>query len=582
MAALLRNSQRTEFYLPDSDPTDPRWWEAHLRHSPILATTDEVIPAAVIDGTEGEDHLIGTAEEDTINGLGGDDFLDGGAGSDDLYGGEGNDWLTGGRNNEGERDLLVGGAGNDTLIVGYGGLYGGAGDDVLISGQTALTGGYLPSNEQGSSLRGDEGNDLLIGTAVDDKLYGGDDDDILLGGAGYDILEGGSGADVIDGGEGDNDRATYENSLAGIQINLKNGTGHGGEAEGDTLRNIERVLGTDFADTLIGNDKGVVLDGEDGNDIIRGGAGDDGLYGGYGDDVLDGAAGDDHLSPDVGSDRIDGGSGSDTITFRGFFTFPGDETFQHGGVTVDLDAGTVLRGDFLEKTISNVENVNATEYADTLIGNASDNTFLGGEGGDYINGGAGVDTVLYSGDPYNERGVGVNLNSGIAQGADAAGDILIGIENAIGSPYDDDVLIGSEGANHLSGNSGRDRLTGLAGDDTLEDADGGDDLYGGEGADTFVFAYSWKNVSSIHDFDSVAGDKIDLSGFYGDYANDEPLDLTFVGYNNLTGKAGEVGLVAEPGITRVIIDENGDGSADFNLWVDDVITPTLDEGDFIF
>ncbi|MGH6859798.1 MAG: hypothetical protein ACRECY_06045, partial [Phyllobacterium sp.] len=127
-----------------------------------------------------------------------------------------------------------------------------------------------------------------------------------------------------------------------------------------------------------------------------------------------------------------------------------------------------------------------------------------------------------------------------------------------------------------------DRLSGLAGDDILEDPDGGDELYGGEGADSFVFAYSWKNVSTIRDFDSVAGDKIDLSGFYGDYANDEPLDLTFVGYNNLTGKAGEVGLVAEKSMTRVIIDENGDGSSDFDLWVDNFITPTLDEGDFIF
>lgn len=578
MTALLKNSPS----LLESDPTDDRWWGIHTRHASALATTDGNLPTAVIDGTEGDDDLVGTVDRDIINGFDGDDFLDGGAGSDNLHGGDGSDWLTGGRNNEGERDLLDGGAGDDTLIAGYGSLYGGAGDDTLISGQTALTGGYLPGNEQGSFLWGDEGNDLLIGTAVDDRLYGGNDDDILLGGVGYDLLEGGSGADVLDGGEGDNDRATYENSLAGIQINLKTGTSHGGEAEGDTLRNIERVLGTDFADTLIGNDKGVVLDGEDGNDTIRGGAGDDALYGGAGDDILEGESGDDHLNPYVGSDRIDGGSGSDTITFQGFYTFPGDETLQHGGVTVDLVAGTVLRGDFLEKSISNVENVDATEYADTLIGNASDNTFWGGEGGDHIDGGAGVDTVEYSGDPYNERGVAVNLNGGITQGADATGDILIGIENAIGSPYDGDSLAGTEGVNYLSGQSGRDKLSGLAGDDILEDPDGGDQLYGGEGADSFVFAYSWKNVSTIRDFDSVAGDKIDLSSFYGDYANDEPLDLTFVGYNNLTGKAGEVGLVAEPGMTRVIIDENGDGSSDFDLWVDDIITPTLDAGDFIF
>ncbi|MCX8278682.1 hypothetical protein OSJ77_00575 [Phyllobacterium sp. 0TCS1.6C] len=583
MVALPKNSPSTDSYLMDANPTDDRWWEAQFGLSSTFARTGTAAPAAIIDGTEGDDSLVGTAGEDTINGFGGDDFLDGGSGDDALYGGDGDDWLTGGRNQEGEGDLLDGGAGNDTILAGYGTLIGGAGDDILISGQTSLTGGYIPGNERGASISGDEGNDLIIGTAVDDELEGGEGDDILLAGAGYDNLEGGAGADVLDGGESDNDRAIYSNSTAGVRVDLATGTGHGGDAEGDSLRNIERVRGSSFDDTLIGNDKGVVLDGEDGNDFIRGGAGHDGLYGGYGDDFIEGGADDDHIDPGVGSDTIDGGSGSDTIRILGFYSIPGEEAIQHGGVTVDLAAGTVMRGNFLEDTISNVENVDATtSVADTLIGNASDNTFWGGEGADYIDGGAGVDTVQYSGDSYNERGVVVNLNSGLTMGADAEGDILVGIENILGSPFDYDSLVGTDGANYLSGNTGRDELTGLGGNDRLEDSNGGDYLNGGDGADTFVFASNWNKVSTIEDFHSAEGDKIDLSGFYGHYTNDEPLDLTFVGYGGLSGNAGEVALVIEKTMTTVMIDEDGDGASDFNIWLSSILEPTITEGDFIF
>jgi len=50
----------------------------------------------VINGTAGNDNLLGGAGNETLNGLAGNDSLNGGGGNDSLNGGSGNDTLTGG------------------------------------------------------------------------------------------------------------------------------------------------------------------------------------------------------------------------------------------------------------------------------------------------------------------------------------------------------------------------------------------------------------------------------------------------------------------------------------------------------
>jgi Ca2+-binding RTX toxin-like protein len=72
---------------------------------------------------------------DTINGTSGDDSLVGSHGKDAIFGGDGNDTLVGGNG----KDALDGGAGNDSLV-------GGNGPDQLISdgGSDTLTGGHGP------------------------------------------------------------------------------------------------------------------------------------------------------------------------------------------------------------------------------------------------------------------------------------------------------------------------------------------------------------------------------------------------------------------------------------------------------
>jgi Ca2+-binding RTX toxin-like protein len=96
-------------------------------------------------------------------------------------------------------------------------------------------------------------------------------------------------------------------------------------------------------------------------------------------------------------------------------------------------------------------------------------------------------------------GININLTTGTGSvGGDAEGDILSGIENAIGSAFNDtisggtgniaNVIDGGEGNDTLNGGAGNDTLTGGAGDDIVIGGAGTDILTGGDGADTASYA----------------------------------------------------------------------------------------------
>lgn len=104
-----------------------------------LFVVSSVALAAVINGTAGDDTLVGTSRTDDIFGHGGNDTVDGARAWDELWGGFGSDSVYG----RGGNDTLHGEGGNDTL-------YGGSGDD---------------------ELRGADGVDVLSGAAGDDRLY---------------------------------------------------------------------------------------------------------------------------------------------------------------------------------------------------------------------------------------------------------------------------------------------------------------------------------------------------------------------------------------------------------------------------
>ena len=157
----------------------------------------------------------------------------------------------------------------------------------------------------------------MDGNSGNDRLIGGLEEDIINGGAGNDILIGGAGADSLQGGEGF-DTAIYNFSDTGVIVNLATNNISGGHAEGDILVSIEKVVGSNFDDSLVGNNKNNQLIGRDGDDTLIGNEGNDKLMG------------------RVGSDLLTGGSGIDTFIFSSLT----DSLLTNLDRITDLEIGT--------------------------------------------------------------------------------------------------------------------------------------------------------------------------------------------------------------------------------------------------
>ncbi|EIM30503.1 beta strand repeat-containing protein [Microvirga lotononidis] len=394
------------------------------------ANEDGIVDPASIDNPVGGDDILDAGNgNDTLFGGGGNDSLLGGYGNDSLLGGYGNDMLIG----AGDNDTLQGGAGNDTLDGGLGNddLDGGDGDDQMLSS----TGDDI--------LRGGLGVDTLLAGGGNDQLFGGDGNDDLNGGENDDRLVGGSGADTLNGSIGV-DTADYSGSAQAITIQLSAdptapGTGTGGEAEGDRLIGIEKVIGSSSNDTLLGSTIADVLDGFTGNDRLVGGG---------------------------GADFLIGNGGLDTA----------DYSTSGAAVAVTLNAdpagfGTGTGGDAEGDQLNTIERVIGSNFNDTLTGSSNGDILVGGAGADVLAGGAGIDTAEYS---TSSSGVTTNLEAGTGLGGDAEGDQLSTIENLIGSAFND-LLIGDAAANRLEGGSGNDILRGGVGADVLIGGDGAGD-----------------------------------------------------------------------------------------------------------
>lgn len=455
-----------------------------------------------LSGDNGDDSLLG--------GTGfGFDFLVGGAGNDTLDGGESIDFYFGtdqsgtsyggstsavlidmrgvtkdGRVGQGTVSDGLGGtdvlrnislytasSNNDTIFGSSAGIFeqfeGGLGNDVLVGG------GYEPyfldafnrvtyQNSPGSvtvDLRsglatGASGTDVLLdmhavrGSSSNDTLLGSDTTDYV------EQFEGRNGNDSIDGRDGtDVVRYGYLSSGVGVYVNLATGVAIAGPTDIDTLRNIERVRGSQYNDTLIGGNPENGVFALEGREAFRGDAGDD---------FIDGAG---------GFDVAEYGSATSGVYVK------------LGGVA----AGFAYDGQGGVDTLLNIERVNGSFYDDLLVGSdtAEYESYEGAAGNDTIDGKGGVDRAIYGG---SRAAVNVNLSTGIAMEFQQFGgidpntdaliltmgtDTLMNIEQISGSLFDD-TLTGNAAANFIEGSDGADTIDGGTGIDTMEGNDGSD------------------------------------------------------------------------------------------------------------
>ena len=162
-----------------------------------------------------------------------------------------------------------------------------------------------------------------------------------------------------------------------------------------------------------------------------------------------------------GSDAISGGEGSDEAAY--------DRDADNGGlaaVTVDLNAGTATDGFGNTDTLISIERARGTAGADSLIGSAADNGFVGLAGNDTISGGAGIDELRYDVDFVfgGAAGVTVNLATGTATDGFGNTDALSSIENVRGT-RSADIFIGGSANEVFYGLGGNDTITGGSGVD---------------------------------------------------------------------------------------------------------------------
>ncbi len=112
-----------------------------------------------------------------------------------------------------------------------------------------------------------------------------------------------------------------------------------------------------------------------------------------------------------------------------------------------------------------------------MSGGPGDDSLVGRDGDDSIDGGPEIDELVFE---KSETGVVVDLAAGTAVGEGT--DSVTTIENAVGSDFVD-VLRGTGARNEFFGGLGKDTLVGRDGNDRMFGEQGPDRLFGNDGED---------------------------------------------------------------------------------------------------
>jgi Ca2+-binding RTX toxin-like protein len=552
-----------------------------------------------INGTAGNDSINGTLAGDSINGLAGNDSIYGKAGRDILNGGDGNDYLYGGKG----ADAHNGGAGYDfaryddssgsvSASLSYPVYNTGEAAGDTYSGIEGLVGSiygdYLVGDTAANYIFGLSGNDWIDGMGGSDNLYGDAGDDHMISRAGVQVLRGGDGFDF----------ARYDYATAGVTAALYNPALNNGDAAGDVYDSIEGLVGGAYADYLYGNSAANALYGVGGDDWL------DGL-GGY--DILVGGDGNDNLVSRAGAQYFDGGAGFDYVRY---------ET-SNGGVAVVLYSSNYNTGEAKGDTYIGIEGVVGSLYDDAIYGDGASNYLFGSNGNDTLDGVGGRD-YLYGGDGNDslisragaeafDGGAGADLvryvyataalvaslaNSALNTG-EAEGDTYVGVENLLGSGFDDylygdsaaNTIYGGAGNDWLVGSAGGDTLTGEAGNDKLVGGIGRDGLTGGAGSDTFIFYSASESGATsatgdvIRDFRHLT-DLIDLSAIDAKYSTVANDSFTFIGSAAFTAE-GQIRAIRSGANTLIEVNAGGMSGAETSVLLAGVSFTTITANDFI-
>jgi Ca2+-binding RTX toxin-like protein len=415
--------------------------------------------------------------------------------------------------------------------------------DLATSPRIGLPPAVVGQVDGNDSLVGDAGNDTLIGNGGNDQLFGGADNDSLQGDAGSDSLFGGDGIDALAGGIGND-------SLSG---GAGNDTLGGGDGD-DTLD------GGSGNDTLIGGaDNDIITDTGGGANSIDGGLGNDvvSITGPVGNQTVQGGDGDDSITifNAAGSiNTVDGGAGNDTLVggdaADSVLGGDGNDSIVSGNGNDTVDAGT--GNDFISDFGGN-DNISAGDGDDTILGSSGTDTLSGGAGIDRVDYGASAAAIIIT---ANSTGIG----------GDAQGDVISGIEQAVGSGLNDGItgfstVFGGAGNDSITGTTGADSLDGGDGDDTIDGGTGADSIIGGAGTDTATYAAATAAVAAslttgTGTVGEAAGDTLNaIENLTGSAFNDTLTGDT--GNNVLTGGAGDDSLSGLAGVDTLL---GGDGN----------------------
>ncbi|EDL50119.1 calcium-binding protein [Erythrobacter sp. SD-21] len=378
-----------------------------------------------------------------------------------------------------QEHTIYGGGGDDLYNLVYGG-WGFFPDVVELEGggydtiRTSALNFTLPDNIERiigmnteARITGNSSDNVIFGGrymwggAGDDEIYGRGGDDFMAGGSGDDFLHGGYGFDTVD----------YSASTSAISLRWRIVYS---ESEGkDSLRSIERVIGSDFDDLMHGSGADDTFHGGAGSDELRGGKGSDVLFGEASDDIVCGGDGNDVLGGGYGDDFLEGGRGDDEI--RGGWGFD-TASYTDAGAGVQVKLWVLSSQDTLGAgfdTLSSIENISGSQFGDVLVGDFTFNIIEGLSGDDLIKGLDGND-VLWGGHGNDQLEGGGG--SDVLRGGEGA-DLLLGGEGI-------DYLFGGTSSDFLKGGNGNDQLYGEAGDDIIEGGLHDDVLYGLDGNDS--------------------------------------------------------------------------------------------------